>query len=473
MPHVLLVEDSPTQAMHLALLLQDAGFSVVTADDAEEGYGRLGQETFDVVLSDLMLPGDSGFDLCRRIKADPRWRRLPVIILTSQCDPHHVLRGLEAGADDFMTKDRGAAEIVGRLRRTLASEAIGNDGELTAPARAAAMFLDTPYTITAGREQLLNVLLSAFEDVVHLNERYEESLESLRKLSERLRESVRTEQEALARFKEAQSRLVQAEKLTSLGKMVAGLSHEINNPLAFASTNVTVLRRDAEALHGILALYREADAILAAHAPELMQKISDLAEAVDLPYTLGNLEGLLSRTHEGLSRIERIVKSLRSFARLDESEIKDVDVNEGIASTADLLRGDARQRAVRIELQLSRLPILTCYPAKINQALFNILTNAIEACSPGGQVTVRSAPTADGVEMQIEDTGRGIDAAIRDKVFDPFFTTKPPGKGTGLGLSISYAVVQEHGGRIRFDSTPSQGTCFVITLPLSCPNIKG
>jgi two-component system NtrC family sensor kinase len=279
---MLIVEDSPTQAFQLSLLLQEAGFDVVTAGDAEAGHARLTQQPFDAVLSDLLLPGASGFELCRRIKADPQLRPTPVIILTSECDPLNVLRGLEAGADDFMTKDHASAEIVGRLRRTLTAQM----GVSTAPPEKAAqaasparsvVFLGAPFQIAAGRDQLLNVLLSAFDDVVYLNRRYEESLEALRRLSEQLRHSVQAEQQALARFKDAESRLVQAEKLSSLGKMVAGLAHEINNPLAFTSTNVTVLKRDTGALHELIALYRQADELLARQRPELMTRILTLA----------------------------------------------------------------------------------------------------------------------------------------------------------------------------------------------------
>ena len=240
-----------------------------------------------------------------------------------------------------------------------------------------------PFAIASGRDQLLNVLLSAFEDVVHLNQRYEQSLDELRRLSEQLRQSVSAEHDALQRFKEAQSRLVQAERLSSLGKMVAGIAHEINNPLAFTSNNMTVLGRDAGALYGILVLYREADALLAVERPELMSRISALAEEIDLSYLLENLQGLLRRTHEGLARIERIVKGLRNFARLDESELKEADVNEGIASTTDLLRGEAALRGIALELRLGPLPRLFCYPAKINQMIFNIMTNALEACDTG------------------------------------------------------------------------------------------
>ncbi len=462
MPRVLIVEDSPTQAHKLALSLKTVGFETAVAADAEAGYARLTQEPFDAVVSDLMLPGEDGFALCRRIKADPQHRHLPVIIVTSACDPLNVLRGLEAGADDFMTKDHDAAEVASRLRRSLEHPPADRTAESTQ-----VVFLGAPFAIAAGREQLLNVLLSAFEDVVHLNQRYEASLEELRRLSEQLRQAVRAEQQTLARFKEAQSRLAQAERLSSLGKMVAGIAHEINNPLAFTSNNMTVLRRDAAALYGILSLYREADPLLAAQRPDLLDRIRALAEEVDLPYTLENLEGLLSRTHAGLARIERIVKGLRNFARLDESELKEADVNEGIAATTDLLHGEAELRGVALELRLEPLPRLVCHPAKINQAIFNVMTNAIEACPSGGRVTVSTAALADSVEIRIADTGRGIDPAIREKVFDPFFTTKPPGKGTGLGLSITYGVLQEHSGRITFESTPDTGTCFVLTLPRS------
>src|SRR5262245_15454866 len=166
MPRVLLVEDSPTQAQRLALILQDAGFEVETAPDAERGLERLRRVSFDLVLSDLLLPGDSGFDLCRRVKADPARRGVPVVVLTSQADPANVLRGLEAGADGFLTKDREPEEILRCVRRVLPAAQAGEDHR---PDRV--VFLGQEFEIAAGREQLLNVLVSAFEDVIRLNQR--------------------------------------------------------------------------------------------------------------------------------------------------------------------------------------------------------------------------------------------------------------------------------------------------------------
>src|SRR4051794_6433390 len=165
---ILIVEDSPTQARQLTLLLQDAGFAPEAAPDAESAFERLLREPFDLVLSDLLLPGDSGFDLCRRIKAEPRLRHVPVVVLTSQADPANVLRGLEAGADGFMTKDRAPADLVNGIRHALRDGA--PEPEVNGkPLRVG--FLDQDFVIAAGRDQLLNVLVSAFEDVVHLNRR--------------------------------------------------------------------------------------------------------------------------------------------------------------------------------------------------------------------------------------------------------------------------------------------------------------
>jgi two-component system NtrC family sensor kinase len=248
--------------------------------------------------------------------------------------------------------------------------------------------------------------------------------------------------------------------------MVAGVAHEINNPLAFALNNIVVLQRDVASLREMLLLYAEADAAVSEHLPELGRRITELSEQIDLSYTLDNLARMIDRSSAGLKRIQQIVKDLRDFARLDEADLKDVDLNDGIRSTLTFLQGEAQKQQVALEAELSALPPVCCYPAKINQVVLNLVTNAVEASAPGGRVTVHTRPAADGVEIHVIDTGRGIDPAIRGKIFDPFFTTKPIGKGTGLGLSISYGVVQAHGGRIDVESAPGQGARFIVRLPL-------
>jgi PAS domain S-box-containing protein len=292
--------------------------------------------------------------------------------------------------------------------------------------------------------------------------------ELLSEQNRRLEAAARSERSAHEALKLTQSRLVQSEKLAGLGQMVAGVAHEINNPLSFVINNATILERDVNELRALLALYEEADELLAAERPALFDRITAYRTEVAMEYTLENLRRLLTRSHDGLKRIQQVVKDLRLFARLDEGDFKEADLNAGIESTVTIIRGNARRSDVQLAVELSPLPLVHCYPAKINQVILNLLSNAVDACESGGVVTVRSRTEDHGATVRIEvtDTGTGIDPAIRERIFDPFFTTKPVGQGTGLGLSISYGIVQEHGGTIEVDSQLGVGTTFLIRLPV-------
>jgi PAS domain S-box-containing protein len=281
-----------------------------------------------------------------------------------------------------------------------------------------------------------------------------------------LRQTAASEREAHQQLKHFQSQLVQSEKLAALGQLVAGIAHEINNPLAFVNNNIAVLQRDLASLCELLALYRQGEEVLASHAPELAARARALAEAIDLDYTLQNIEGLLGRSREGLQRIQQIVKGLRDFARLDESDLKETDLNAGIESTINILRGEAKKKHLNLNLELSPLPEVLCFPARINQVVLNLTANAIYACAESGTVTVRTQSEPDGAALHIIDNGSGIPADVLPKIFDPFFTTKPVGQGTGLGLSISHQIVEDHGGHIEVVSKVGEGTHFTIHLPL-------
>ncbi len=284
-----------------------------------------------------------------------------------------------------------------------------------------------------------------------------------------LTEAVNSERQAIEKLKTAQSALVQTEKLAGLGQMVAGVAHEINNPLSFVNNNVAVLQRDVAALRDLLMLYRQAQELIATHNQELAGWIKEMEEHIDLTYTLSNLEELLTRSRDGLRRIQQIVRDLRDFARLDESDLLEIDLNEGIESTVNIIRGRAKKKQIQLEMDLGPLPKITCYPAKINQVVMNLLANAIDACNDHGQVKVSTEAIDGKVRIEVADNGSGIDPAIRDRIFDPFFTTKPPGEGTGLGRSISYGIIQDHGGTIDLESAPGKGTRFQILLPLVPP----
>jgi signal transduction histidine kinase len=250
--------------------------------------------------------------------------------------------------------------------------------------------------------------------------------------------------------------------------MVAGVAHEVNNPLAFVRNNLTILQRDLGHLRALIQLYQEADASLDESRPELLARIRAVTEQMDLSYTLTNVESLAFRSNEGLGRIQQIVKNLRDFARLDEAELKEIDLTESIATTVAIARLPALQNHVELVTDLAPLPRIVCYPAKLNQVVLSLLSNAIDASPQCGQVMLRTRASPEGgVALDVIDEGTGIDPAIRDKIFDPFFTTKPIGKGTGLGLSIAYGIVQLHGGEITFESEPGKGARFTVHLPLA------
>ncbi len=268
-------------------------------------------------------------------------------------------------------------------------------------------------------------------------------------------------------LKQTQGRMLQQAKLASLGQTAAGVAHEINNPLAFVTNNITVLKREVTDLHDILRLYQQAEATLAAYQCDLLDRIRAQSDEVDLPFVQANLESLLDRSREGLKRIQKIVESLRDFAHLEEAESQEADLNAGVTATVNILHEFAARRHVTLETELQQTPKLNCYPVKINMVVQNLILNAIDACSAGGKVVVRTRARAEAVEIEVADDGCGIDPAIQGKVFDPFFTTKPVGQGTGLGLSMSYGIIKDHGGTIDFESEPGRGTRFTLVVPFS------
>jgi PAS domain S-box-containing protein len=291
--------------------------------------------------------------------------------------------------------------------------------------------------------------------------------EKLKEQNVTLQELAKSEHEAHEALKAAQSRMVETEKLASLGQLVAGVAHEINNPLAFVSNNVAVLERDLLDLVALVGLYRRLEDADDADRATLQEQVAQLSEQLDLDYCLENLPRIFERSREGLRRIERIVKDLRLFARVDEGEWNEVDLNPGIESSVNMVLGFARKHGVKLVTELGALPAIRCRAARLHQVVVNLLMNAIDACESGGTVTIRTGadPERGGIAIEVADTGAGIDPAIRDRIFDPFFTTKPLGEGTGLGLSISYGIVQEHHGTIEVQSAPGQGSCFTVRIP--------
>ncbi len=294
-------------------------------------------------------------------------------------------------------------------------------------------------------------------------------------LEKRVSERTRDLSQTLKRLKESEAQLVQTEKMSSLGQMVAGVAHEINTPLSYVKNSVATARERMPELRGAVAQAEHLLDILrtgTTDSAQLQQAFEALERSLAKLQREHALEDLDSLAHDGLHGIEQIselVTNLRNFSRLDRSRIASFNVNEGVKAT--LLIAKPNLRRIEIEKHLGEVASITCSPAQVNQVLLNILTNAAQAIDkPNGRINVTTRPEGSkSVAIEIEDNGRGIAPEVLPKIFDPFFTTKEVGKGTGLGLSIAYKIVSQHGGRIDVHSIPGEGTTVIVTLPIEPP----
>ena len=280
--------------------------------------------------------------------------------------------------------------------------------------------------------------------------------------------------QALQELQQTQAQLVQTEKMSSLGELVAGVAHEINNPVNFIYGNLSHASEYFEDLTGLVNLYQK-------HQNHTHPEIQKYIEKIDLDYMLEDLPRLLSSMEMGADRILEIVRTLRNFSRLDEAEMKFVDIHEGIDSTIVILqsriKASSEHRAIELIKNYGELPKVECYPGQLNQVFMNLLGNAIDALHENHQqqgndpmrITITTQVVErDWVSICIKDNGTGIPEDVVQKIFNPFFTTKPVGEGTGLGLSISYQIIEEkHKGRIKCISTVGQGTEFCIEIPIT------
>ena len=279
---------------------------------------------------------------------------------------------------------------------------------------------------------------------------------------------------ALEEVKRTQSQLVQSEKMSSLGQLVAGVAHEINNPTNFIYGNLTYAQDYADALIDLIQCYQE-------YYPNPVDAVIDRIDEINLEFVLTDFPKVLRSMQIGAERIQEIVLSLRTFSRLDEAEVKAVDLHEGIDSTlmilAHRLKAKPGTPIIQVTKDYGELPLVECYPGPLNQVFMNLLGNAIDALEEQltkrdrsdwlPEITIRTAVTDSLVKICIADNGTGIPESVQTQLFNPFFTTKPIGKGTGLGLSISYQiVVDRHGGNLTCRSLPNQGTEFWIELPI-------
>lgn len=288
-----------------------------------------------------------------------------------------------------------------------------------------------------------------------------------------LQESNEELESTLTNLKETQTQLVDAEKMASLGQLTAGIAHEINNPINFVTSNVTPLRRDLSEIYEIVETY---SAVNVENANETLEKAHALKVEYDFDFLKEEIDTLVSGISDGANRTQEIVQGLKTFSRLDEDDVKLIDITEGLDSTLVILRSKTKDQVDIIKEYDDEVPLVECFPGKLNQVFMNILNNALYAVEnkvyqegEKAQITLKTEKSNVDVKVYIQDNGIGMDENTQKKLFEPFFTTKDVGEGTGLGMSIVFKIIEKHQGKIKLNSELGKGSEFIITLPLRQP----
>lgn len=420
---ILIVDDNPTNLSVLAQTLRSEGFAIRIAPDGISALQQL-EEVYSsvaLILLDVQMPGIDGFETCRRLKANPQTHDIPVIFMTALADTESKVKGLSLGAVDYITKPFEGEEVLARIR-------------------------------------------------IHLQMR--ELTKQLQQSSTLLEQRVAERTEAL---QSAQVQLVQQEKFATIGQLIAGVAHEINNPVGCIVNNVAPAHEYLNSLSKIFHLYQK-------HYPVPVPEIEQALIDEDIDFVLEDLPNILNSVQVSALRIKDISVSLRSFSRNDSTTKVLADIHEGINSTLLILqhrlKASGQRPAIQVIKQYGDLPQIKCYPGLLNQVLMNLLANAIEALEERMEnqqefipqinihTQVNSTPTP-CITIQIADNGIGMSEQIKQRLFEPLFTTKPADKGTGLGLSIARQIIEDkHNGRLTCSSQVGHGTEFLISLPI-------
>ncbi len=415
---ILIVDDSSTNLSVLSQALKTAGYKVKVAVDGESAIEMLEKCAIvltknpfpELILLDVQMPGIDGFETCRQLKANPATAVIPVIFMTALADAESKIKGLSLGAVDYITKPFEQDEVIARV-------------------------------------------------TIHWR---------LKQLTDNLEQQVT---ERTCALQQAQVQVVQQEKLSALGQLVAGVAHEINNPLSFMVSNIAPAKEYLAEITELLRLYQK-------HYPEPVSDIAIKIDDIDLEFVIEDFSHLLDSMQVGTERIKDISLSLRNFARSDVDTATPIDLHETLDSTLLLLKHRLKNRGDRPEIEViqnyGELPPIKCYPGPMNQVFMNLLANAIDAVEDAWEkdqrcltITISTEVLRESAIVRIADNGLGMTDEIQKHLFEPLFTTKAVGKGTGLGLSIAQQIVTDkHGGQLCCKSLAGKGTEFAIALPI-------
>jgi signal transduction histidine kinase len=409
-PEVVVAEDNADMRRLLAHLL-GSHFSVRTARNGREALALVRERAPALVVTDVMMPEMSGTELCEAIKGDAALAGVPVMLVTSKAEREMKIRGLELGADDYVSKPFHPRELLARAR----------------------------------------------------------ALVRLRLLQQELAEQNAALDRALRHLQQSEVALIQAERLAAVGELAAGIAHEVNNPVNFALNSLRVLHDTVGQVREFAGRLAAIDWADTSRLPEHAGEVERLEREIGLAEAVATLEELVKIVTEGLERTSRLVADLRDFGAPGEREPAPVDVRRALESTLAIVAPTLAGAGVRLESRLDAdLPRVLGDASALKQVFLNLLKNAADALEKTGgtiRITADRGPEGRGVVVSVEDDGPGIDPVVQERVFDPFFTTKPAGRGTGLGLSICRRIAEAHGGTLEVASTPGSGATFTLRLP--------
>ncbi|MEG4838062.1 response regulator [Microcoleus sp. B9-D4] len=451
---ILIVDDNPSNLDVLSEALAGFGWEILVATDGETAIEQAEYTQPDLILLDVMMPGIDGFETCHRLKASPLTNEISVIFMTALSDIGDKVKGFNLGAVDYITKPFEQKEVLARVNLHLTLRSL---------------------TKTLADQNLL--LKREIEDRLAA----EAALHQLaQELEKRVEERTAELSQALENLKKAQVQIVQSEKMACLGQLVAGVAHEINNPVSFISNNIPIAK---EYIADLIEMTR-----LCQHNVTSTSEFEDKSQEIELDFIVEDLPKIIDSMALGTERLYNLSMSLRNFSRLDTSALTPVNIHDGLDSTLLILghrlKGKGTHPAIKVIKEYGELPLVECYPGQINQVFMNVLANAIDALEEstiscplcGEKQQSNDNPQirictemlqGDRVVIRIADNGLGITPEIMQHLFTPMFTTKSVGKGTGLGLSISREIVEaKHGGKLTCISSPEWGVEFVIELPI-------